>query len=295
MKQVHAFSFKAMILIAGQQLTLSSKCLAASLGGHSVYAVFSPGPSQPCWLRFPRHSTSSCGHPGAPIARCPWEAALNPCVLSPTGMVNFSEVSGYPLLQHWKVQSVMYHVRLNQLTISQCKCAELGGRRKKGVGRRHTAAFWQVMGSEVDCPSQVFREVARAWGPLGFEHFLPSPPQPSAMRSTLWMGPPPVEISWRCWTSLATTTSRRQRMALRSPAPSGILTDRSSGSSGWSTRTSAKVGALLVPRKGLHSLPMGVGSWVCFQHSRESTQPASELSPISSFYLHPTLTPFEAS
>ncbi|OXB84305.1 UNVERIFIED_CONTAM: hypothetical protein H355_007188 [Colinus virginianus] len=36
-----------------------------------------------------------------------------------TGMVNFSEVSGYPLLQHWKVQSVMYHVRLNQLTISQ--------------------------------------------------------------------------------------------------------------------------------------------------------------------------------
>ncbi|XP_029818074.1 astrotactin-1 [Manacus vitellinus] len=36
-----------------------------------------------------------------------------------TGMVNFSEVSGYPLLQHWKVQSVMYHVRLNQMTISQ--------------------------------------------------------------------------------------------------------------------------------------------------------------------------------
>uniref|UniRef100_A0A8C4W5B2 Astrotactin 1 n=1 Tax=Gopherus evgoodei TaxID=1825980 RepID=A0A8C4W5B2_9SAUR len=36
-----------------------------------------------------------------------------------TGMVNFSEVSGYPLLQHWKVHSVMYHVRLNQLTISQ--------------------------------------------------------------------------------------------------------------------------------------------------------------------------------
>ncbi|XP_038270105.1 astrotactin-1 isoform X3 [Dermochelys coriacea] len=36
-----------------------------------------------------------------------------------TGMVNFSEVSGYPLLQHWKVRSVMYHVRLNQLAISQ--------------------------------------------------------------------------------------------------------------------------------------------------------------------------------
>lgn len=43
-----------------------------------------------------------------------------PCSLL-AGMVNFSEVSGYPLLQHWKVQSVMYHVRLNQLTISQCK------------------------------------------------------------------------------------------------------------------------------------------------------------------------------
>ncbi|XP_028936416.1 astrotactin-1 isoform X2 [Ornithorhynchus anatinus] len=36
-----------------------------------------------------------------------------------TGMVNFSEVSGYPLLQHWKVRSVMFHVRLNQVTISQ--------------------------------------------------------------------------------------------------------------------------------------------------------------------------------
>uniref|UniRef100_A0A5F8HHC0 Astrotactin 1 n=1 Tax=Monodelphis domestica TaxID=13616 RepID=A0A5F8HHC0_MONDO len=36
-----------------------------------------------------------------------------------TGMVNFSEVSGYPLLQHWKVRSVMYHIRLNQATISQ--------------------------------------------------------------------------------------------------------------------------------------------------------------------------------
>lgn len=47
-------------------------------------------------------------------------------VLSLAGMVNFSEVSGYPLLQHWKVQSVMYHVRLNQLTISQCKWGQKG-------------------------------------------------------------------------------------------------------------------------------------------------------------------------
>ncbi|XP_077132366.1 astrotactin-1 isoform X2 [Ranitomeya variabilis] len=36
-----------------------------------------------------------------------------------TGMVNFSEVTGYPLIQHWTVRSVMYHVRLNQPTISQ--------------------------------------------------------------------------------------------------------------------------------------------------------------------------------
>lgn len=79
---------------------------------------------------------------------------LSPRVLSLAGMVNFSEVSGYPLLQHWKVQSVMYHVRLNQLTISQCKCAGLGGRREKGVARGHTAFFWQVMGSEVGCPLQ---------------------------------------------------------------------------------------------------------------------------------------------
>jgi hypothetical protein len=34
-------------------------------------------------------------------------------------MVNFSEVSGYPVLQHWKVRSVMYHIKLNQAAISQ--------------------------------------------------------------------------------------------------------------------------------------------------------------------------------
>uniref|UniRef100_A0A6I8SKB5 Astrotactin 1 n=1 Tax=Xenopus tropicalis TaxID=8364 RepID=A0A6I8SKB5_XENTR len=36
-----------------------------------------------------------------------------------TGMVNFSEVSGYPLIQHWTVRSVIYHVRLNQPSLSQ--------------------------------------------------------------------------------------------------------------------------------------------------------------------------------
>ncbi|MBN3285008.1 ASTN1 protein, partial [Polyodon spathula] len=36
-----------------------------------------------------------------------------------TGMVNYSEVSGYPLVQHWKLKSIMYHIRLNQWTLSQ--------------------------------------------------------------------------------------------------------------------------------------------------------------------------------
>lgn len=41
------------------------------------------------------------------------------CIL---GMVNYSEVSGYPLVQHWKLRSILYHVRLNQWTLSQGKC-----------------------------------------------------------------------------------------------------------------------------------------------------------------------------
>lgn len=75
-------------------------------------------------------------------------------------------------------------------------------------------------------------------------------PQPSAMHCTLWMGPPPAGTLWHCWTSLATTTSKRPCMALRSLAPSGTPTGRSSGSSGWSMRTSVKVGA-----PGLFPLP----------------------------------------
>ncbi|XP_028667151.1 astrotactin-1 isoform X2 [Erpetoichthys calabaricus] len=35
------------------------------------------------------------------------------------GMVNYSEVSGYPLVQQWKLKSIMYHVRLSQWTLSQ--------------------------------------------------------------------------------------------------------------------------------------------------------------------------------
>ncbi|XP_029106294.1 astrotactin-1 isoform X3 [Scleropages formosus] len=36
-----------------------------------------------------------------------------------TGMVNYSEVSGYPLVQQWRLRSILYHVKLNQWTLSQ--------------------------------------------------------------------------------------------------------------------------------------------------------------------------------
>ncbi|XP_055739257.1 astrotactin-1-like isoform X10 [Salvelinus fontinalis] len=36
-----------------------------------------------------------------------------------TGMVNYSEVSGYPLIQQWRLRSVLYHVKLNQWVLSQ--------------------------------------------------------------------------------------------------------------------------------------------------------------------------------
>ncbi|XP_072367710.1 astrotactin-1 isoform X2 [Scyliorhinus torazame] len=35
-----------------------------------------------------------------------------------TGMVNFSEVTGYPMVQHWKLRSTQYHVKLSQKTLS---------------------------------------------------------------------------------------------------------------------------------------------------------------------------------
>ena len=43
------------------------------------------------------------------------------CVFA--GMVNYSEVSGYPLVQHWSLRSVLYHVKLNQWVLSQGKNA----------------------------------------------------------------------------------------------------------------------------------------------------------------------------
>lgn len=41
------------------------------------------------------------------------------CIIA--GMVNYSEVSGYPLVQHWNLRSVLYHVKLNQWVLSQGK------------------------------------------------------------------------------------------------------------------------------------------------------------------------------
>jgi hypothetical protein len=52
------------------------------------------------------------------LRRVTQSQALTLRSLSP-GMVNFSEVSGYPVLQRWKVRSVMHHITLNQAAISQ--------------------------------------------------------------------------------------------------------------------------------------------------------------------------------
>ncbi|XP_047674289.1 astrotactin-1 isoform X4 [Tachysurus fulvidraco] len=63
---------------------------------------------------------------GMVVASVPNEAQCREEVSDPvpdpeylTGMVNYSEVSGYPLVQHWKLRSILYHVRLNQWTLSQ--------------------------------------------------------------------------------------------------------------------------------------------------------------------------------
>lgn len=73
-------------------------------------------------------------------------------------------------------------------------------------------------------------------------------PQPSAMLSTPQTGLHLVGILQPCWTSLATITSRKLSTALRNPALSGTQTSRSSGDSGWNTKTSAKVSDMLVSK-----------------------------------------------
>lgn len=53
-----------------------------------------------------------------------YDARENIC-FSFAGMVNYSEVSGYPLVQHWSLRSVLYHVKLNQWVLSQGKHGSL--------------------------------------------------------------------------------------------------------------------------------------------------------------------------
>lgn len=55
---------------------------------------------------------------------CVWVNLINVLFcLFVAGMVNYSEVSGYPLAQHWSLRSVLYHVKLNQWVLSQGKSA----------------------------------------------------------------------------------------------------------------------------------------------------------------------------
>ncbi|KAK2900828.1 hypothetical protein Q8A67_008943 [Cirrhinus molitorella] len=63
---------------------------------------------------------------GMVVASVPTEAQCHEELSDPvpdpeylTGMVNYSEVTGYPLVQHWKLRSIMYHVKLNQWAHSQ--------------------------------------------------------------------------------------------------------------------------------------------------------------------------------
>ncbi|KAA0719363.1 Astrotactin-1 Neuronal migration protein GC14 [Triplophysa tibetana] len=58
-------------------------------------------------------ATSGCRY------ESPSEKILNSRIWPHHSMVNYSEVTGYPLVQHWKLRSIMYHVKLNQWTLSQ--------------------------------------------------------------------------------------------------------------------------------------------------------------------------------
>uniref|UniRef100_A0A8C9VB24 Astrotactin 1 n=1 Tax=Scleropages formosus TaxID=113540 RepID=A0A8C9VB24_SCLFO len=59
-----------------------------------------------------------------------YEIIIKACIIMRTNqsrlqrtesMVNYSEVSGYPLVQQWRLRSILYHVKLNQWTLSQGK------------------------------------------------------------------------------------------------------------------------------------------------------------------------------
>ena len=62
MKRARVFSFKAIILIAGEQLTLSSGCLAVSLGGRGVCAALYPASAHPASCVAPRRGVPGPWH-----------------------------------------------------------------------------------------------------------------------------------------------------------------------------------------------------------------------------------------
>ncbi|XP_054620844.1 astrotactin-1 isoform X3 [Dunckerocampus dactyliophorus] len=69
---------------------------------------------------------------GMVVASVPTEVECHEELLDPvpdpeylTGMVNYSEVSGYPLVQRWSLRSVLYHVKLNQWVLSQAFSAAI--------------------------------------------------------------------------------------------------------------------------------------------------------------------------
>ncbi|XP_062336863.1 astrotactin-1 isoform X6 [Osmerus eperlanus] len=63
---------------------------------------------------------------GMVVASVPTEAQCHEELSDPvpdpeylTGRVNYSEVAGYPLIQNWRLRSILYHVKLNQWVLSQ--------------------------------------------------------------------------------------------------------------------------------------------------------------------------------
>nr|XP_057921268.1 astrotactin-1 isoform X4 [Doryrhamphus excisus] len=69
---------------------------------------------------------------GMVVASVPTEVECREELLDPvpdpeylTGMVNYSEVTGYPLVQRWSLRSVLYHVKLNQWVLSQAFSAAI--------------------------------------------------------------------------------------------------------------------------------------------------------------------------
>lgn len=83
----------------------------------SKYYIHIPAPPYAFFL-----SSFGSWHSGKRFNIAQKDAELNIhvcCDFPFAGMVNYSEVSGYPLVQHWSLRSVLYHVKLNQWVLSQ--------------------------------------------------------------------------------------------------------------------------------------------------------------------------------